>query len=362
MLQTKEDCLAFLAEAREAMDELSIITDRGKQLRLDEARLAKTLETEKKAVADNIRLTVKKRSEEISANYDKEIIKGQESLKRARSRREKAKSQGMKERIADETGELLSYNRELRLKMKSLFQQKRVPAYCRSNLYYSLYFPRWAREFLVLLAAVLIFFLLLPVGIYYVIPDRKPLYLAAIYLLDVLVFGGIYVVIGNRGRLHYIDALKEGRKIRDQIHGNDRKIRVITSTIRKDRNEALYDLQKYDDEIAQAEQELIRVTEQKKEALTTFETVTKNILSDEIETNSKDKLERMQSEYDQVSAHLKETEAQEKEKRLYITDHYGMYLGNDYLEPLKIAELTSLIQSGQAKNLSEAVEVSKAAR
>lgn len=359
MVQTKDDCLAFLAEARNALDELSVMSDREKQLRADEERLERALEAEKRAVADNIRLTVKKRAEEISANYDKEIVKGQDRLKRVRSKREKAKSQGVKDRIEEETATLRDYNRELKLKLKSLFQQKHVPWYCRSKLYYCLYFPRWFKEILVLLLMVLIFFLAIPCGIYYLIPNRQPLYLAGIYLLDILIFGGAYIAAGNKGKLHHIEALKEGRKIKDQIHSNDKKIKVIISTIRKDRNESLYNLEKYDDEIAQIEQELTRITEQKKEALNTFETVTKVILSDEIMHNNQEKLDSLEAEYGQAAEQLRTTEAKVKERRLYITDHYGMYLGNDLLEPLKLAELTALVQEDRAKNLSEAIEIYK---
>ena len=64
------------------------------------------------------------------------------------------------------------------------------------------------------------------------------------------------------------------------MHANDKKITVITGTIRKDRNESLYDLEKYDDEIARLTQELNEVAAKKKEALGTFENVTKNILQD----------------------------------------------------------------------------------
>lgn len=356
MVQTKEECLTFLAEARNSLDELSVMSDREKQLRLDEERLERTLEAEKRAVAENIRLTVKKRAEEISASYDKEIIKGQEQLRRVRSKREKAKSQGVKDRIEEETATLREYNRELKLKMKSLFQQKHVPRYCRSSLYYCLFFPRWFKEFLVLFATVLIFFLAVPCGIYYLIPDRQPMYLAGIYLLDILLFGGMYIALGNKGKMHNLEALKEGREIRDQIHSNDKKIKVIISTIRKDRNESLYDLGAFDDEIAKVEQELTWVTEQKKEALNTFETVTKVILSDEIMHNNQERLSSLQTEYEQTAQQLRATQAQVKERRLYITDHFGMYLGSDLLDPLKIAELTALIQEDKAKNISEAIE------
>ena len=94
------DNIGFLTEAREKLEELELLKDREKQLKADEARLEKVLEGEKKTVNDNISATVKKRREDINASYDREIAKGQDKLKKAKTKREKAKSQGMKERIA----------------------------------------------------------------------------------------------------------------------------------------------------------------------------------------------------------------------------------------------------------------------
>lgn len=359
MVQTAEECLDFLGKAREAVDELSVVADREKQLEQDEIRLERQLEAEKKLVADTIQSTVKKRREELSSSYDAEIARAQDQLKKARSKREKAKNQGMKERIAEETSELHAYNSELTAQMRTTFRKNHVPAFCRTRLYYSLYLPRWAKEFLVLLLCVAVFFLALPYGIYQMIPDRAPLYLAVIYLLDILIFGGIYMTIGNHTKMQHAESLKEGRQILDQIHANNKKIRVITSTIRKDRNESLYDLEKYDDEIARLQQELSDVALQKKDALNSFESVTKTILQDEIEHNHREKLERLQTEYTDVKEQLRATSAEVKAQRLYITDNYASHLGREFLDSFKISDLTTMIQSGQASNISEAIELYK---
>lgn len=359
MAQTTQECLDFLEKAREAVDELSVGVDRERQLEQDEYRLGRSLEAEQKLVADTIQQTVKKRREEINASYDGEIAKAQEQLKKARSQREKAKSQGVKERIAEETSELNAYNRELRARMKATFRQSHVPGFCRNRLYYSLYFPRWGKEFLVLLLYVAAVYLALPYGIYLLIPDRKPLYLVGIYVALIIVFGGIYMLVGNHTKMQYMEALREGRQILDLIHANNKKIHVITSTIRKDRSESLYNLEKYDDEIARLQQELSDVAAKKRDALNSFETVTKTILQDEIEHSHKEKLEQLQAEYGQVKGQLQDTQAEVKEKRLYITDHYGTYLGKEFLDHFKITELSSILRSGQAETVSEAIEVYK---
>ena len=161
MAQTIEECLDYLAAARESVEELSLAADREEQLKQDEARLKKSLDAEKKQMADAVGSTVKKRREDLSSSYDVEINKAQDLLKKARAKREKAKNQGIKERIAEETSELHEYNKELVSRMKAKFREYHAPSWCRSRLYYSLYMPRWAKEFFGLLIFIALFFLAL---------------------------------------------------------------------------------------------------------------------------------------------------------------------------------------------------------
>ena len=111
MAQTITDFKSFLEDAKEAVTELSDFTKKEEQLRMEELRLEKSLEAEQKAVQDAISMTVKKRREEMESSYDSEIGKLQEKLKKIRARREKAKNQGMKDRIKEETVELHEHNR-----------------------------------------------------------------------------------------------------------------------------------------------------------------------------------------------------------------------------------------------------------
>ena len=359
MVKTSEECLDFLGKAREALDELSIVQDREGQLVQDEKRLGKALESEKKMVAETISQTVKKRRDEINATYDREINKVQDHLKKARSKREKAKNQGVKERISSETAELYSLNKEIKALMRSLFKEKHVPGFCNSNLYYSLFLPKWPKELMTAFMFVLVFFLAIPCGIYFLVPERTHFHLAVIYVLDIVIFGGIYISISNRTKMHHMETLRVGRKYLDDIRENNKKIKKVTSSIKKDRDDAQYHLEKFDDEIAQYQQDLNEVSAKKKEALNYFETVTKTILQDEIEHNHKAKIDELETEYSQVQEQLKSTSAEVKAKRLNITDNYGTYLGKEYLDPLKIAELCTIVQSGQASNVSEAIAVHK---
>lgn len=346
----------FLREAKSAVMELTDLEHQEEHLAKQLKQNQKALEAEKRQQEDKISQTTRKRLGEISSSYDKEISKGQDQLKKARSKREKAKSQGIKERIVEETVDLRDDNRRIRLQIKTLFQQNHVPRYCNTDLYYALYFPKRIKEFLKLLAAVILCFLLIPFGIYTLLPDQTVLYLVGIYFACILVFGGAYVFIGNRTREHHGIVLREGRDLRDQIHDNNKRIRRITRTIKRDKNEAIYDLQKFDDEIAQMEQNLSETAAKKKDALNAFETVTKNIIADEITEAGKDKLANMSRQCNEQEKQLRDLRELIKTRSLYITDCYGSYLSREFLQPEKLDALADIMQRGTAANLSEAME------
>lgn len=354
MAQSITDQVGFLGDACREEQDLIESSNSLEKFHIEEKQLEKELEAEKKAVADAISLTVKRRLDELNSSYDKEIAKGQDRLKRVRSKREKAKSQGMKERIAEETAELQEENRDLNLQQKSLFQKDRVPRFCKSTLYYSLYFTRGFSEFLLLLFTIFICFLAIPFGIYTLIPQKSIYYLVGIYFITIVVFGGLYVFVNNRTKVRHQVALRKGRSIRDMRRSNNKKIHVITGSIRRDRDEKVYNLERFDDEIAQIELELTEITNKKKEALNTFEKVTKNIISDEIAGNSRQKIEELSSAVEMAADSVKRMEQRVKEQTLHITDTYESLIGKEFMVPERLDILADFIRSGKAATITEA--------
>ena len=206
---------------------------------------------------------------------------------------------------------------------------------------------------------LLLVFLALPVGIYFVIPERQTMYLVVIYVAVIIVFGGLYVKIGNSTKMKHMDALKEGRVIREKIKANKKQMKSIEKSIRKDKNDSVYNLQKFDDEIAQLEQDMAQAERKKKEALNTFNTVTKTIISDEIMGNHKAELDQIESDFAKTTADLKETQNAAMAKALYITDNFEIYAGKDFMTIERLSALEEIIQSGQAANISEAITTFK---
>ena len=359
MAQPITDYAAFFDGAKQAVWEMEQLKLREEQLLNLENELETSLKTKQKQVSDIISQTVKKRLEEINQSYDAEISKKQDRLKKIRSKREKAKNQGVKERIVEDTQSLLKENADLRRQMKTLFHTNHVPRFCAGKLYYSLYFTKGLKELVTMLIVLLICFLTVPCGIYFMIPERKTMHLILIYMLSILIFGGLYVKIGNSTKIKYMDVLKEGRQILNQIAANKKQVKKITKSIRKDKDEAVYNLQKYDDEIAQLEQDMAQAERQKKEALNTFESVTKTIISDEIMGNHQAELTQIETDLAKTNDDLKETQKAAMNKALYITDNYEVYAGKEFMSVERLEALEELIQSGKATNLTEAITVYK---
>lgn len=359
MVQPITDYASFFVGAKQAVQELDELKQKEKMLLDLEKQLENSLKTKKKEVAETIALTVKKRSDEIAKSYDTEIAKTQERIKKVRGKREKAKSQGEKERIAEETQSLIQENEDLRGQIKTMFHANHVPSYCASNLYYALYFPKGFKEFMTLLIALVICFLAIPVGIYFMIPERKTWLLILIYVAAIALFGGLYVMIGNSTKMKHMDALKEGRALRDRIKANKKQMKKIEKSIRKDKDEAVYNLQLFDDEIAQLEQDMAQTERQKKEALNTFNSVTKTIISDEITGNHKAEIEQMETDLAKTTTDLKTTQNALMAKALHITDNYEIYAGKEFMVLEKLTALEEIIESGRAANITDAIVVFK---
>lgn len=98
-----------------------------------------------------------------------------------------------------------------------------------------------------------------------------------------------------------------------------------------------------------------RRQKKKKDALNTFENVTKTILTDEITGNSRAKLEQLKEAHQEVESRLHYTETVIKEKRIFITDTYECYLGKEFLNPEKLDALKHILDNSTAVNLSEVI-------
>ncbi len=345
-----------LNEIKECLLERYGYQSKNETLLLEEEKLEKSIADLEQTMKEEIQKTSKKRRLEIEDTFDQQEDKLQTRIKRIKEKRERSKNAKVSQRIDTETSSLRQENTQLKLEAKTLFRQKHIPLFCNTKLYYALYSPACFTDVLFILATIIITLLLIPCGIYFLLlPEEKILYLILTYVLTVLFFGGLYLILGNSTKDKYVMELQKVKGIRGQIRANKRKMTIIKKNIRKDHDESSYGLQDFDAELAKLEQESAEVVAQKKEALATFDNTTVLIIASEIEANYKSKLTTQREEYDKVKSDSSKAEERIKALTLKIASDYEPFLGKERMTLKQVDTLISIIQAGNAVNISEAV-------
>jgi len=356
------DNINFLWDAREAIAKLNEAKAVADEQDLQTRRLEKSLASEKKAVQDSIDMTIRKRKAEIADSYDTQIEQTQAQLKKARSRREKAKEQGVKERIEQETAGIKEENRKLGTEIRTLFRQNRVPGYCNSLFFYALYYTKGFREVLVFLLMLVACFLAVPAGVYFLIGSPGALFLILIYAADIFLFGGLYFMVNNQIKVRHHETLREGRQIRNSIAANQHKVKAIRNSIRKDKNETMYGLEKHDQEIGKLEDEKAEIAAQKQTALTNFENSGKVLITKEITDNNKERIDQLEQETEKANQILNDFQARVKILMMKVTESFEPLLGREFLNTDKIDRLLEVLERGLAANITEAQEFVRAGK
>lgn len=346
-----------LNEIKKELVELYRYKDKNDDLVIELAKMEKNIKSLEKAATDEVQSTVKKRRAEIEEAYDKQLDKVKNNIKKIKDKRDKRKDKKISERIYDETASLREENRRLKLEKKTLFRQKGVPSFCNTGFYYALYYPGSFRDFLIILLTLLVTLLAIPCGIYfYLLPEGKTIYLVGIYIATVVIFGGLYLIIGNQTKDRYGDIIKQGKRLRQNIISNNKKIKAIKKSIKKDKDESTYGLEDFDAELVRLDKEAADIAEQKKEALITFENSTVQVISAEIKKQYEPKIEGLKAEYEKMKEEIKTGDEKVKALSLKIASEYEPYIGKDLITLDRIDSLINIIEAGNASNISEAVQ------
>ena len=346
--------IIFVKEAREALSQLETAKARKEELELTEKKQAKALAAEKKAVEDQVNNTIKKRKDELIKRYDSEIAKVQDAIKKIKTKRDKAKQQGMKERIGAQLAPFVAENKEMNEKIKALFKQQHVPALCNTTFYYSLYFPRTMKELIIMLVTFVICCVGIPCGIFWLLKEPKTWMLILIYLAIIVVFGGIYIVIGNLTKDKHLATLQEAGQIRRQIAKNQKKMKSIKRGIKREKTEEHYDLSTFDADLAQKEKEKAELQAKKDEALAYFMNTTKPAITEEIVSGTREKITKMEEEHTQTVTAIQQKAEQIKQDSFALSKNYEAYIGKDFMQKDKLTALMHILESGQATSITEA--------
>lgn len=147
MPQPISDYKLFFANARQAVEELDGLIFEEKQLTEETKDIGADIEYEQKLCEDTIASDIEKNRNNICRQYDDIIKKQKADFKKVSAEREKAKNQGIKDRISEETADLRAENRNLQVMIREMFVNNKVPEFCNTDIYYSLYFPNKFTDF-----------------------------------------------------------------------------------------------------------------------------------------------------------------------------------------------------------------------
>lgn len=344
---------------KEQVLELTGYQERNAELLKEEARLDKLIFSKEKDLNDEIESTLKKRKTELAGTYGSQLATLSSREKKVKAKKEKDKGAKMTERIAEETAELRDENKALVLEIKAKQKTEKIPAFCRSTLFFAFFMPRNPMEILLLVVALLLLFLVIPFGLYLLLFAEKfgELALAVIYLIMILLVGGIYLTINNRVKEKHLETIREIRGIRNTYCKNKKTINKIRRGIRKDADESIYGLEQYDDELNEINAEIQRISGEEKEALKAFETETTPQIKAEIKSRYEEEITSLKQAQKDVVAEQKATEEKVKELSLMLSKQYEIYLGKDMLTVAKLDKLIAHIESGAAADIGSALAI-----
>lgn len=365
----------YLIQIRDEVSQCDQLELQKKQMQEKSDKMKKAISLEEKSINDEINTTIKKRKAEIEGTYDEQLDASRKKVKKAQDRKNKEKSERVGQRVDEETADVKENSRQLKTEMKTLFKKNHVPSFCMSGLYYSLFMPKSFKEFIILLIAIVIGLAGIPYGVYMLFSRvilegtllgkaQTPIAESSVFMavavgVTIVVVLGIYFVIFNLTKVKHRDVIAEGRKIRNQIHANEKNVRAIKNAINKDKDESQYELGEYDAEINQYQAEMDQIAEQKKAALTEFEQETKVAITNEINGRRLGKLEDMKQKRETVEAEKDALEKQYKEAALAITDNYVKYLGKNICKVEALNDMINIMASENIATISEALAIYK---
>lgn len=356
MTQPISDYKQFFADAKQALREALELSVEEDRLKEEEKELSELILQENKSLNDSIDENVKKRRRELIDTYDAEIKKLELKLKDTKTDRQDARSKAVNQRINKETAHLYEDIKNDKKQIKDICKISKLPAICGTRFYHIMYFPVKLYEYLIIFLLLLVFFGGIPVLIYYYIPQKNPYYLIAIYTLLISITCFVYIIIAKLTKHKNIRALKEIRSIFNEISATKKKIKKLEKSIVKNKDDSIYNLDNYDNEINELEEDITEINIKKKEAVSNFDNSTRHIIADEILAAAKPRIEELDTRYKLTVDTRKKVSKELKDKNIYISENFEVYVGKEYLDAEKLDALADIMDKAIVTNLSEAIE------
>ena len=319
--------------------------------------LEKNIESSEKVVKEEIESTLKTRREAVESGFNKEIENDQEKLKKIQSNRDKARSKGVRERIEVETSSLREDIKGMNDEIKVAFKSNKIPGFCNSHLFLALFMTKGVKDILICIITFLISFLALPSAIYYFVPNMPDWSLIVIYIVLAAIMFITYKRISERIKFPHLEVIQGLIITKDRISENKRKISKIAHAIKKDKNEEMYGLDRFDEKINIIISSIEKFEAKKSLALEDFNNLVKPNIIAEINGKDSARIIALKVDLEKKRSLLTEMEDKVKDQRIYIASNYEAYLGNEFVTPDKLEALSEIMNTGNADTIGKAIAV-----
>lgn len=354
-----EESKDFLLELREALVEKDEVGKELNTLKSDHKKTLKAISSEERSIDDEIASTIKKRKQEISRSYDNQLGQIRSKRKKVSNDRSKKKTKGMNALIEDETKDLRRETKDISSDLKKHFRRNGVPTYCASELYYVMFLPHGFKETLLSGLCYVIYFLGIPGLLVFLLSTFGGLsgtaWKAFFTVLFVLVQFVIYFAIYNASKGRHRGPIEEGRELIDSLKANKNEIKTIKKEISRDTDESYYELDVFDEKLANLDDEADRLSSDKSRALKDFEDDTKDVIIEEINKRRLPKLYELQDRSAELEDNLQAVEARYNAIVKNISKEYSAYIGEEFCRIDRVDSLISIFENGEADSVSSAI-------
>ncbi|MCF0142419.1 MAG: hypothetical protein HUJ75_03475 [Parasporobacterium sp.] len=316
----------------------------------------KELKSRKDFMEDKVSSTIKNRRGELERQHDDQIAAVRKELKAAERNKKAAKNEAVSGRINQETAYLNQENKRLKKETNALFRKWKMPAFCGTDFYLSMFSPKKPAEFAVFAVVVL-----LCVG---VIPNAVCLLLKLdtfmkiiIYLAIVVLFAAIYALIfvatrkGKKGAV-----LEQARPNLEAIKANKKTIKRLAKAIKGDKDETVYNLGAYDQDIERVDAIVREKEAERVRALEEFDASTAVYIKEEIEKDLTPEINQLEDEALALREESRARQAEADEIISFINTNYRVIMGGKNVSLERIDQMKTLIVEGKAATIQQAID------
>lgn len=341
----------FLEEALQAVDSLKAdkTAQTENQTRLKEAERA--LGTLKKTIEKEKADTLKARRADIDSEYAKQLKASESGISKAESERSKARSKGVNDRIAESLVPAKNDIKVLKEQIAAVVSSSGLPAFCRTGAFYRLFAAKGVKEILVLILTVAVVLAAVPLAATFFIGKTwiKVLVFAAIDIAAV----ALYVAVYSGTVAKKQDAVAQCRLLFDRIKSDEKIIRQITRNIRGDKDDSVYNLGSFDEDIAKKTSVRDDITQKRQQALSEFDNRTADTIRAEIDSRYAEKLTETQNAFNVLSDTVKSLADKITAEEMEIS-RFTQYVGTKNLNHDSLQGMIDLVSSGEAGSVSDA--------